>query len=153
VIHSDSGESNQVQSLKPLHIQVAEALGWFEIEPGNGMDLSNPYWGYPPFPIGVPVICRKQLVPRYDEEWEATGPLIERFKINLSHFINSGQINGKRGESLWRASTDEKSQWGYGLEPLMAICALILALKIDGRFGVMVESQHAPQTDGLLSRG
>lgn len=52
-------------SEKPLHVQVAEALGWTET------------FGYPK---------------RFDTDWAVTGPLIERFRLSLRPLDDGGYM-------------------------------------------------------------
>jgi hypothetical protein len=94
-------------SEKPLHVRVAEAIGWTEVHDtgGSSMVAGEPnYWrGRPP---GERLVIPRQawpVVPRYDADWAATGPLIERFNL-----------------SLLRNTEDP---------PLIEVCRRILALK------------------------
>lgn len=123
---------------KPLHVRVAEKLGckscydsWWAAPfldatsgwlCGCGTDSPWPHNG-----------CDTPRMARYDSDWSATGPLIERLGIELA----------REGSDLWEA------RWGYsmvpsfcddgdggpewvgtaeGTTPLLAVCALILAL-------------------------
>lgn len=59
-------------STKPLHVQVAEALGWTWChDRGDGLWLGSPDGG------------PNKEIPGYGVTACATGPLIERFKILL----------------------------------------------------------------------
>lgn len=114
-------------SQKPLHVQVAEALGWYECSEGGkvgiwaghldqfGKDATGSDYRYWDF----------RTIPRYDTDWSATGPLIERFQINLFHV-------GRLG---WRAymASDRADEARMDTEPLRAVCNLILALKASGK--------------------
>lgn len=105
---------------KPLHIQVAEALGrvsckeWRLIACG----MAGPVYGK---------VCNHEdcypasMPPLYDTNWSATGPLIERYGIELEHFA-----------STWCALGPEARRAG-GRTPLLAVCNLILALKKAGK--------------------
>lgn len=60
----------------PLHVQVAEALGWTELhQREDGSHVT--WWGREPHG-GLRI-----QVPPYDRSWCSVGPLIERFKITL----------------------------------------------------------------------
>ncbi len=74
----------QAQPEKPLHVQVAEALGWLDLRfrpPKNTMNLGDKgkWWGYlPPGPV-----TKRNVIPRYDLFWSAIGPWIFKLKIKL----------------------------------------------------------------------
>lgn len=112
-------------SERPLHVRVAEALGWHSIEVGNAMRMDDHRVGYPP---KWAIVGHKQEVPRYDTDWSATGPLIERVRIEIDpdeHFS-------------WVARFDKQQNGSYtygefGDTPLIAVCNLILALKRNGK--------------------
>lgn len=111
-------------SEKPLHVRVAEALGWFDFQPS-----ANGFWplewrGHPSRPIiGEP----HKKIPRFDTDWSATGPLIERFGIFLRRYY------GDR----WFASPGQPLPGGAdtvdAATPLEAVCNLILALHAAGK--------------------
>ena len=117
---------------KPLHVQVAEALGWTDIScagpkpilslPGKGASL---WGGLPPgfdprdaFFRGDAVLSG---IPRYDTDWSATGPLIERLGI-----ATWPQSEG------WAAELRLEDR-ATGPTPLIAVCNLILALHAAGK--------------------
>lgn len=114
---------------KPLHVRVAEALGWTECRPCG--DIAAPWAsGYEGRPNGEPYIIGDERagwrrIPRFDLEWKATGPLIEKYEITVA-----------RGRFFWHAT-----RWTNGIQdaygeagtPLIAVCNLILALKEAGR--------------------
>ena len=119
---------------KPLHVQVAEALGWQDIQ-SRGDILAIWASGYGGRPPGiVPIIGQTAelhpWIPRYDLEWSATGPLIEKYEIWL-----------RCEKCIWWAwSLIEMSGIApkprfeeHGDTPLLAICKLILTLKADGK--------------------
>lgn len=103
---------------KPLHVQVAEALGW---EPWDHK-LLGPRWRRPGS------AHPEKAVPRYDTDWSATGPLIEKHMI-IPRF----------GSGTWWAEADwptyqKHIRWtGEGETPLIALCHLILSLKEAGK--------------------
>lgn len=117
---------------KPLHVRVAEVLG---CKPENqsycGVGVCCETWlctckrEWPANPPHGHGSCCKGIL-RYDTDWTATGPLIERFGINID----------LRGSGKWWASC-----FGVPPElphlvdpqdastPLEAVCLLILKLK------------------------
>lgn len=113
---------------KPLHVRVAEALGWFGFEPSpNGM-WPDEWRGHPPVPIvGEPA----KEVPRFDIDWSATGPPIERLRIQFW-----AQPYDEPRPELWYAGIPTargSSLHAEGPTPLIAVCNLILALKAAGQ--------------------
>ena len=64
-------------SEKPLHVQVAEALGWSNFH--SERHGEGAYW------YGLPPRGEEDCTPapRYDTDWSATGPLIHRFKLRI----------------------------------------------------------------------
>jgi hypothetical protein len=120
---------------EPLHIEVARALGWTRVEecPASTLD----WHGHPPDEHWAKVNdygnyglcgCEKPqaVVPRYDTDWSATGPLIERYEITLDHQDDDGTL-----PDYWRAKRP-----GFTAEtghPLIAVCYLILALHEAGK--------------------
>lgn len=105
-------------SEKPLHVKVAEALGT------NVEDKSLWGWNY-------------EAIPRYDTDWSATGPLIERQRVAVVPWK----------PVLWRAFrapfigpqdevyVHEDHEEASGETPLLAVCNLILALNKAGKLG------------------
>lgn len=131
---------------KPLHVRVAEALGW------SAWLSKQDYWiitepdgtrhedGYgQPNPKFDPQ-TGEQLPPRqwwdeydpprYDTDWSATGPLIERLGICLTWESDGRQID------RWNASDnipEQAQDIESGPTPLLAVCNLILALSAAGK--------------------
>jgi hypothetical protein len=106
-----------VSAEKPLHVQAAEALGWSQMHAPNGM-WPDEMIGYPP---ELAIVGQKRPVPRYDEDWSATGPLIEKYGLALH-------------PGLPRAATDADQRLaGEGDTYLIAVCHLILALHAAGK--------------------
>jgi hypothetical protein len=122
-----------------LYVQVAEALGWTDIQPCGNIMLpdSSFYDGRPPGAvviIGWPQEGRR-IVPRYDIDWSATGPILERLGIGV-------QLQGR-----WSTSGVAKQEWvaeahwptyqaryvEFGPTPQIAVCNLILDLARAGR--------------------
>lgn len=121
---------------KPLHVQVAEALGlpdvgwyyreswentrWVKGEPGTIGPTGGGGW----YCIwdeneGGP----RRSVPRYDTDWSSTGPLIERFGITLTHDSGAGP---------WIAEVPGV-EWYPESTPLLAVCRCILELHASGK--------------------
>lgn len=95
---------------KPLHVQVAEALG--ETPCRSCMEVGNDPWHY-----------------HYDTDWAATGPLIERFKLDV--FSAGGVLCMAQA---WRPNTDPQQTFrASGTDPLIAVCRLILVLRAAGK--------------------
>jgi hypothetical protein len=123
---------------KPLHVQVAEALGWTQTLMPNGM-WPNEFFGYPP--EGA-IVGNRSEVPRYDTDWSATGPLIERLQIGFTAPGNIDRRSPVDAEDqktwLWIAqSFTEKDQQPWyeidGPTPLTAVCNLLLQLHKAGK--------------------
>lgn len=134
---------------KPLHVQVAEALGWTQIVEAPFLPVTVSNWlGKPPawdkgthqFISGIDYQRRSITVsvgsiPRYDTDWSATGPLIEQLALDVFY---EGRPRHDRG---WTAQAwlpfGEKvpsAAWSKrGETPLLALCKLILALHAAGK--------------------
>ena len=130
---------------KPLHVRVAEALGWewfhfvdksFLLPPfahkqheygswERGL-CENPQWD-----ITQWFTSKNHLaIPRYDTDWSATGPLIER------HEITCITPYPERLPNKWTARHGRPAEEfleAYGPTPLIAVCNLLLALKEAGK--------------------
>jgi hypothetical protein len=107
---------------RPLHVRVAEALGWRDCAEkttfGAFEMIENGLW------VGRGHALER--IPRYDLDWSATGPLIERFKLNLYPWSDGSWV----ADSDFSAATAVLSvdMEGSGATPLIAVCNLILAL-------------------------
>jgi len=150
---------------KPLHVKVAEALGWTDCIPIDLLGLQHwagvvPSEGDPPPNIqvvaGIDYVHRaiiyQATVPRYDTDWSATGPLIERYRITVRPTVQStagtdGWTKEEKASLLqsWDAllATDwaRKSLHGFevGATPLLSVCNLILVLHAAGKLHDAVE--------------
>jgi uncharacterized protein DUF2591 len=113
-------------SEKPLHVRVAEALGWTELRKVGGILIADNWAGWPPGALPLVGQPRPEAIaPRYDTDWSATGPLIEKYGIGI-------QRDGLEG--FWMAWVNGKSPTQSEDEtPLVAVCYLILALKEAGK--------------------
>lgn len=103
---------------KPLHVQVAEALGWSHF--GLGGRLDRPWVGYPPH---NPIVGERQEVPRYDIDWGATGPLIFQRRISLE-----AQHEGAANSWIARAITGTHV---WDDDPQIAVCRLVLMPAVE----------------------
>jgi hypothetical protein len=129
---------------KPLHVQVAEALGE-KCEQLQGIEG----WWIVHSVSKVTGNPRHLPAPDYDIDWSATGPLIERLKINL--------LKGWASDNqAWHACTTDgdclefnrhakgRKDEGYnepegnGPTPLLAVCDLILELHKQGKLTTTV---------------
>jgi len=113
---------------RPLHVLVADALGWQRIQYAGTILLPGAvgtYTGYPPAP-GVAIIGQPEQIPRYDTDWSATGPHIGRLKIRLS-YSSQGRAFADH------PSIDSEAQRQDESDILPAVCRLILALAEAGK--------------------
>lgn len=109
-------------SEKPLHVRVAEALGqsarW-------ASGLTNESGWY--YASGTQY---RDHVPRYDTDWSATGPLIEKYAVHVEpdacHPPQWLAFVLHEGEQFTVSE-------GPGDTPLVAVCNLLLALKEAGK--------------------
>ena len=115
---------------KPLHVRVAEALGW-----RNSSEEAPGIWaGFPPN-ANADLSDSSLRVPRYDTDWSATGPLIERYRFRLNP---PSQPDGEEPWCLWDAEqedthAEDPSAIVNGDTPLLVVCNLILALSAAGK--------------------
>lgn len=126
---------------KPLHVKVAEALGWTyrDLSEVGDTGCGGTVYMIPPGETSRSYCnaCRPNQPPRYDTDWSATGPLIEKYHLSLSH-----------DDYKWRAQCPNPARYededgkpvpwcypeiGTGSTPLIAVCNLILALKAEGK--------------------
>jgi len=131
---------------KPLHVQVAEALGWTEIHeagtPGCCGDILLPgvRWnGRAPGNMLVGHIGHHDRVPDFSTDWSATGPLIVQYALDLSDHRKS-PVGGRENDptawmaTAWRPDHDPEEVFhGKGRTPLIAICNLIVELSALGK--------------------
>src|SRR3989304_2607202 len=115
---------------KPLHVQVAQALGWTCIEyaPPNLWTGCRPS-SRPHSPCPSSNVLSGEVVPTYDTDWSATGPLIEKYELAL------GQTGMEDPKPTWVAwwpgscDVDTCSVDAPAHTPLLAACHLLLSLK------------------------
>lgn len=122
---------------KPLHVRVAEALGWTgTVQAGEW--TGEGYWigAMPPTETGH--VRHGVDVPRYDTDWSATGPLIEKHRVSLVAYSDGAweAVNGHSSETYSRPGGGENvhlKHLGIGATPLLAVCNLLLALHEAGK--------------------
>jgi hypothetical protein len=98
----------------PLHVRVAAAVGWRDLEARCGCRRDRPrcvpiWYGRPPQANGE--MCR---VPRFDVDWGAAGPLIEEWGITV-----------RSAGRAWMAGSAQDVH--RGPTPLAVVCAAVLA--------------------------
>lgn len=133
------------QDDRPIHVRVAEVLGWTDLAEKEIKLPEDPaprrtWFGKPgairPRWFSGLEIDARCAVDQYDEDWSATGPLIEYFRIRLT-----------ANDQAWFATTYDSEGdpfcWHLGPSngfapcddaaptPLLAVCRLILALAAD----------------------
>jgi len=89
---------------KPLHVQVAEALGWTGCNQ-SGFDWWGDSQDTPSSPRGY------AKIPSYDTDWSATGPLIEKYGIAFVQNFDES----------WRAANGWVNGVGVYPSPLLAV--------------------------------
>lgn len=111
---------------KPPYVRVAEALGWKRTEPfeADGLYDYECWIGESPEPSRS-LIFDKEFLPRFDTDWAKTGPLIERYGIELEY------REPRRGASRWGASLGLVRV--FGPTPLVAVCLLLETLGREGK--------------------
>lgn len=116
---------------KPLHVRVALALGWrLAVHPC--LKYGDWWWE----PGQEDAATSDDALPRYDTDWSATGPLIERFKVCLDAPARLCDAPDKHDCLKWKAgenSANDDALELTGDTPLLATCNLILALSEAGK--------------------
>jgi hypothetical protein len=126
---------------KPLHVRVAEALGCkpYRATPGPdswrcGCQQSPTALNFKPHGWGD-----TEYIARYDTDWSATGPLVEKYGIEV---VTMWPGDAGQDGFCWSAQTgadarspDPKASARYadGSTPLIAVCNLILKLAEAGK--------------------
>lgn len=148
---------------KPLHVRVAEALGdkprrsWsvmnraekgvfidFETKWEADADVADHAQRYPAglYAEEGAHVVERQHFPKYDTDWSATGPLIERFSIALRPPNEPERIGGEYWEAyawVYPAGWDGKGYHNVeeitkgDRSALVAVCKLLLALSEAGK--------------------
>lgn len=132
---------------KPLHVRVAEKIGWTQLHArGDHMCPSRRtghdarcgditlagirYAGRKPGGMIVGYDGCHDDVPEFDADWAAIGPEITRLGLTLARY---GSTEWQWGASYAERDWGEPSGVRFSMErfaetPLEAVCALILAL-------------------------
>jgi len=99
---------------KPLHVAVAEALGWTELShiTADRWTGKEPYGGV------------VMLVPSYNTSWCSSGPLLERLGISLDY--------ASKEQIPWSAYSTF-SDHAEGKTPCEAVARLIVNLAKEGK--------------------
>lgn len=100
-------------TVRPLHVLVAEALGWTDLYESTSLTGLIRWVGVEPHG-GL-----RLEVPRYDTSWCSSGVLVERFGMSLA-----------KGDD-WGAYKD--GSVGQGRTPCEAIARLIVELHREGK--------------------
>jgi hypothetical protein len=126
---------------KPLHVQVAEVLGWTNLtDSGYGRYDGDPPEDWPEY-VGFDFKLSQVLVPRYDTDWAATGPLLEKYRISTGKYNPWFQGGKYYAVQRYQSASEEDALAQMGPEPyettgdttLQAACLLILALHKAGK--------------------
>ncbi len=126
----------------PLRVRVALALGWgpdVEVHPPlNSMaDPASRYFAYRPDEPAV--IGYRTEIPRYDTDWAAIGPFIEKHGVELRHcWPGDHGADGFHWVAFRSGDVRSPDPAVYDIEaegdtPQLAVCYLVLALKLAGK--------------------
>lgn len=139
-------------SEKPLHVQVAEALGWRDCEPFSVYGTSDGSWVGDTSELDAKSITGFSpggFIPQYDTDWSATGPLLEEFGISV---IQPDEHAPERAEGPWIAGFGGAHGWDDGSlcmnyyaggeTPRLAVCNLILLLAKEGKLESLDKSGY-----------
>ena len=123
---------------KPLHVQVAEALGckpaiYWENSPWECRCEDSPHAAHTIHSecchSHSGMACNDGDLAAYDTDWAATGPLIEKYGLRV--YPHQGM--DAHGDGGWNASRGSWADFHVGATPLVAVCNLILALAKAGK--------------------
>lgn len=108
---------------RPLRVDVAEAVGWTQIQVMNGR-----YFGFAPGTESI--LC----IPEYPTSWCSTGPLIDRYQILLGPEFTPDAAHVFAGEwSAMLAKERIDATIVRGRTALEAVCNLIVQVKKEGK--------------------
>ena len=134
---------------KSLHVKVAEALGWeWWVSSVTGRRClyapgAQPEWMRTRATGREPLVSDWQMnpgrIPRYDTDWSATGPLIERFGLVVDASAKSAGHPDEThdtwvyaGEGEGEYCEEVMDTW-EGSTVLTAVCHCILGLHAAGK--------------------
>jgi hypothetical protein len=122
----------------PLHVRVAEALGCevrrIRPEFGTGWSCGCPMDSDERKPHGQGGTTGAWLIARYDTDWSATGPLIDKYGIAL-HIEEDESSRPRRWIADYTSPMSDPAGVScntYGATALEAICNVILAVAEAG---------------------
>lgn len=120
---------------KPLHVQVAEALGWTDC------DATAKSWPWeftdPPDErvvtgLGIPPGRSSRMgIPHYDTDWSATGPLIEKYGISV--YLADGMWSAQIGDYNDPLESLAVTHSGDQKRPLVVVCELLMLMAATGK--------------------
>lgn len=120
--HSDQVWGTNGWISNPLHVQVAQALGWTDLRQNQGLDGKQNWIGVEPHG-GLNLV-----VPRYDTSWCSTGVLLERFNLSVARSV---LLNEEKTPSKWVAMAGKVIE--HCDSPCEAISRLIVRLSKEGK--------------------
>jgi hypothetical protein len=132
------GRGITVRLVAPLRARVAQALGCAPRLFGGEwicecLDRQHACDGVD----GAP--REGESIESYDTDWSATGPLIEKYRVQVTPCVYVHGPGGEGGcDHKWTAvnlNTDDEASIGEGVgeTPLIAICNLLLSLAEVGK--------------------
>lgn len=126
---------------KPIHVQVAEALGWTDCTlsgyvhwRGEHFEDRRTWQGINPHVAERTTI--QSSVPRYDTDWAATGPLIEEYRLTVRptmQFPRDSDDAASWDAFVYVDDFHTIGRFVVGVTPLLAVCNLILELGKAGK--------------------
>lgn len=130
-------------SERPLHVKVAEALGYTKVKREGASWYGRPYPA-DQFWAGLDLKGGWYGVPRYDTDWSATGPLIKEYEIIIMPTNNERESGPWVAFQWWDREffrydepdwlvLDGSGKVYAGPTPLVAVCNLLLALHAAGK--------------------
>ena len=120
-------------SEKPLRVQVAEALGCKLVDNRVFWECACPYdekqgrYVHGSLANGPDGLEQDPEIARYDTDWSATGPLIEKYGLVVGPRCDIDRF-------VWAASAPGSTfSVPSAATPLLAVCNLILLLAKEGK--------------------
>ncbi len=144
-----------IENFKPLHVQVAEAIGVLPVRCRKGF-VQYDQWCIPVTDVTEGQIRGGYVVhihgdkyrrepyeplfigcPNYDTDWSATGPLVEKYGIMLVYIDNKWEARfGYKVVPSFCDDRDGGPEWDEsapGETARVAVCHLILLLHQTGK--------------------